>query len=260
MRLCHYGNNWGKHLYVPKCFPDAGRRSMSNSSIRISFTITFGTWFTDRRVFNTGLEYQFDIGSTQDVNSPNDLTAAHQTANKTAVPNKTNKVAIFVELDVRRYFVAIDGVRYLTESVNVDYAANYHFTHYRDLKLNDEEYVGAELVDFFITYNDMKNVYPIQCIDLRFKVDQKNLRKIQLFPEYQGAKKNARLFVIIFSDRKIGMISDGHKITVEKVVENDNIWNKRLFGENFWKTILWLKVICKKFTTGIYNQDISNTF
>ena len=38
----------------------------------------------------------------------------------------------------------------------------------------------------FIKYVDVKNIYPIQVIDLRFQVDHINPKKIQLFEEYRA--------------------------------------------------------------------------
>ena len=40
------------------------------------------------------------------------------------VPNKANNVASFDHLDVRKYLVDIDGVRYPRDGVNVDYGLN----------------------------------------------------------------------------------------------------------------------------------------
>ena len=59
----------------------------------------------------------------------------------------------------------------------------------------------------------MKHNYPIQVIDLRFRVDHINPEKIQLFEEYRGDTKNARLFLILIRRREIKMISIVNKIT-----------------------------------------------
>ena len=37
---------------------------MFNDSIKNSFTLSFDSWTTDRKIVNTGLEYQVDIGSS----------------------------------------------------------------------------------------------------------------------------------------------------------------------------------------------------
>ena len=75
-------------------------------------------------------------------------------------------------------------------------------------------------MDRFISYTDMRNKYPIQVIDLRFRVDHKTPKKIQLLEEFNTypANVNARLFVILIRHRQIEMISDGNKIVEVKVI------------------------------------------
>ena len=70
----------------------------------------------------------------------------------------------------------------------------------------------------FIKYDDVKNIYPIQVIDLRFQVDYINPKKIQLFEEYRADPANARLYLILIRHREIKMISDGNKITEIQVI------------------------------------------
>ena len=132
-------------LYVPAFFPDTATQRKINDSIFISFNISFDTWFTDRRVVDTGLECQLDIGSPQGVNSHKQLTALHQTAARMEVPKKANIVAIIDILDVRNYVVENDGVGYAKEPVNVNYAANDYIDPYRDLKIFSRENVREEL-------------------------------------------------------------------------------------------------------------------
>ena len=70
----------------------------------------------------------------------------------------------------------------------------------------------------FIKYDDVKNTYPIQVIDLRFQVDHINPKKIQFFEEYRADPANARLFLILIRHREIKMVSDGNKITEIQVI------------------------------------------
>ena len=94
------------------------------------------------------------------------------------VPNKANNVAVFDNLDVRKYFVDIDGVRYPRDGVSIGYTSNDSVDQYRDFKIFYKEYVGEELVSPLINYTDVKNKYLIQIIDLRFQVDHINPKKI----------------------------------------------------------------------------------
>ena len=94
---------------------------MFNDSIKNSFTLSFDSWTTDRKIVNTGFEYQVDIGSSANINSPKYLIVAHQTAARSGASNKANNISIFDNLDVRKYFVEIDGIRYPKDSVDVNY-------------------------------------------------------------------------------------------------------------------------------------------
>ena len=121
---------------------------MSNESVKSSFTLTFDSYTTHKRVVNTALVYQLDMWSSTGIISPTYWFAYHQTGARTGVANKANNRAIFCQLDVRKYFVEING-----------------------------------LLNPFINYTHMKKFYPIQVIDSRIQVDQKTPEKVQLFEE-----------------------------------------------------------------------------
>ena len=110
--------------YVPIFIPDAQTQIMFIDSIKNSFTLSFGSWSTDRKTVDTQLEYQVDIGSAQNSNSANDLITVHQAAGRVGVPTNANNIAISDHLDVRKYRVDIDGVRYPGDGFNVDYGSN----------------------------------------------------------------------------------------------------------------------------------------
>ena len=75
-----------------------------------------------------------------------------------------------------------------------------------------KEYVGETLKSPFISYYDMKNIYPIQVIALRHQVDY-IIPKKQWFEEFLTDPANviARLFVILVRHRQIEMIAEGNK-------------------------------------------------
>ena len=69
---------------------------------------------TDRKPVNSGNEYQLDIGSASNNNVPLYFLAAHQKTqrdNPAKPPNQFNN-AVFDKVDVKRFFVEIDGLRY----------------------------------------------------------------------------------------------------------------------------------------------------
>ena len=70
------------------------------------------------------MEYQVDIGSAQNINSPKHALVAHKTTARMGVPNQAENTEIFNNLNVRNYHVDIDGVRYPRDGVSIDYAAN----------------------------------------------------------------------------------------------------------------------------------------
>ena len=48
-------------------------------SIKDSFTLSFDSWTSDRKVVDTQLEYQIDIGRAQNIIIPKNPIAVHQT-------------------------------------------------------------------------------------------------------------------------------------------------------------------------------------
>ena len=84
---------------------------MPNDTVKNMFTISFDSWSTDGKTFDTQLEFQLDIGYAQNFNSPKYVIVVHQRADRRGVPNKTNSIAIFDNLNVLKYHVDIHGVR-----------------------------------------------------------------------------------------------------------------------------------------------------
>ena len=109
-------------------------------------------------------------------------------------------------------------VRYPKDGVLINFEENSYLDQYRDLKLFYKDYVGEELLQPYITYPDMKYLYPIQITDLRFQVDHITPKKIQLFEEFSEDPANERLFIILVRHRQVEMISDGNKIIEVKVI------------------------------------------
>ena len=205
------------YLYVPKLIPSTSTQVMFNEAIMNNYTITFDSWYTERKISNAGRELQVDIGSAQHINSPKYLISAFQTNDRTT-PNKASNPAIFDSNHVTKYFVEIDGVRYPKDGVLTNFEQNSYLDKYRDLKLFYKEYVGEELLQPYITFPDMKYRYPIQITDLRHQVDHITPKKIQLFEEFSADPDTERLFIILIRHRQIEMISDGNKIIEVKVI------------------------------------------
>ena len=177
------------YLYVPQLIPSTGTQVMFNEAIMNNYTITFDSWYTERKISNDGRELQVDIGSAQHINSPKYLISAFQT-NARTTPNKASNPAISDNNHVTNFFVEIDGIRYPKDGVLIDFEENSYLDQYRDLKLFYKYYVGEELMQPYLTYPDVKYFYPIQITDLRHQVDHITPKK------YKSSKKFQKILLL----------------------------------------------------------------
>ena len=205
------------YFYVTTLIPSSQTQVMFNEAIMNNYTITFDSWYTERKISNDGRELQVDIASAQHITSPNFLISAFQTNDRTA-PNKGHNYSIFDTNHVIKYFVEIDGVRYNEDGVLINFVENSYLDQYRDLKLFYQEYRSEELLQPYISYPEMKIFYPIQITDLKYQVDHITLKKNQLFEDFDEDTNVERLIIILVSHRQIEMISDGNKFLEVKVI------------------------------------------
>ena len=205
------------YLYLPNLIPSVETQLMFNEATQNSYKISYDEWFTERRIISDTIT-QLDIGSSQNVQSPIYLIGAHQTKDRIDAPISTKNVAIFDNLDLRKYYIEIDGQRYPRDSSLINYEQNDYIEQYKDLKLFFKEYVGEQLMSPFISYPDMKTKYPIEIIDLRHQADHITPKKIQLFLECGADPENASFFLIFIRRREIELISDGNKLIEIKII------------------------------------------
>ena len=184
------------YLYVPNLIPSVETQVMFSKATQNNYKTSYDEWFTERRVISDTIT-QLDIGSSQNVQSPKYLIGAHQTKDRIDGPISTKNVSIFDNLDLRKYYIEIDGQRYPRDSSLMNYERNDYIEQYKDLKLFFKEYIGEQLMSPFISYPDMKTKYPIETIDLRHQADHITPKKIQLFSEYGADPENARFFLIL---------------------------------------------------------------
>ena len=205
------------YLNVPIFIPSTETQLIFNESIQNNYRIYFDEWYTERRIVTDQI-YQVVIGSAQSVNSPKYLICAHQTADRSDTPNKVTNISIFDNLNVHKYFVEIDGIRYPRDGILTNYGLNDYLDQYKDVKLFYKEYIGEEFLNPYKSYPDMKTKYSIQVIDLRFQPDHITRKKIQLFEEYRANPANSKLSLVLIRRREIEMISDGKKLIEVKVI------------------------------------------
>ena len=158
------------YLYVPNLIPNVETQVMFNEATQNNYKISFDEWYTERRIISDTIA-RIDIGTSQHVNSPKCLIGAHQTRIRADTANKNNNIAIFDNLNLQKYYVEIDSVRYPIDNVLVNYEQNDYIEQYKDLKLFFKVYIGEELMSPFMSYPDMKTKYPIEIIDLRHQTD-----------------------------------------------------------------------------------------
>ena len=111
------------YLYVPNLIPNVETQSMFNEATQNNNKITFDERYTERRVISD-TNTQLDIGTSQHVNSPKYLIVAHQTRIRADTANKNNNIGIFFNLNLQKYYVEIDSVRYPRDGVLLNFGQN----------------------------------------------------------------------------------------------------------------------------------------
>ena len=70
----------------------------------------------------------------------------------------------------------------------------------------------------FISYPDLKKIYPIKIRALRHQTDHTPPKKFQFFLENSADPENAKICLIVFRRREIELINDGNKLIERKVL------------------------------------------
>ena len=104
------------YLFVPNLIPSVETQIMFNKATQNNYKLSLDEYYTERRVI-LDMIIQHDIGSAQQVNAPKFLFCAHQTNDRIDSPNTNKNNAIFDHLHLRKYYVEIDGQRYLRDSL-----------------------------------------------------------------------------------------------------------------------------------------------
>ena len=95
------------YLYIPIIISNVETQLMFNEATQNNYKTSFDEWFTEKRLISD-LLVQHDIGSAQKLSSPKYMICAHQTSLRTTTSDKKIKIAIFDNLDLRKYYVEID--------------------------------------------------------------------------------------------------------------------------------------------------------
>ena len=92
------------YLYIPNLIPSVETQLMFKEATQNIYRKSFDEWYTERRLISDLLVQQV-IGSAQQVNSSKYLIGAHQSSLRTTTPDKRINIAIFGNLDLRKYYV-----------------------------------------------------------------------------------------------------------------------------------------------------------
>ena len=122
------------YLYIPNLIPSVETQLMFNEATQNNYKISFDEWYTERRVI-CDMIFELDIGSAQQDNSPKYLICAYETTDRTNAPDKKINIAIFDNLDLRKYHVEKDSLRYPRDDLLINYEQNDYNEQYKDLKL-----------------------------------------------------------------------------------------------------------------------------
>ena len=109
------------------------------------------------------------------------MISTHQTSLRITTPDKKSNIAIFDNLDLRKYYVEIDSIRYPRDSVLINYEEKDYIQQKKDLKKCFKEYIGEPLLNPLISYPDMKTKYPSEIIDPKHQPDHITPKKINYF-------------------------------------------------------------------------------
>ena len=168
------------YLFVPNLIPPVETQVMFIEATQNNYKIFYDEWFTEGRIISDMIT-QLDIGSSQNVQSPKYLIGAHQTRERMDMPISTKNVAIFDILDLRKFYIEIDGQQYPRDSSLMNYEQNDYIEQYRDSKLFFKEYIGEPILNPFISYPVMKTKYPVEVKNLRHQPDHIKAKKSSYF-------------------------------------------------------------------------------
>ena len=144
------------YLVVLNLIPNVETQVMFNEATQNVYKISFDEWYTERRIISDTIT-QLDIGTSQlHINSPKYLIGAHQTRTRADTAKKN---AIIDNLNLKKYYIEIDLVRYPRDRVLVNYKQNGCFEPYKDLKFFFQEFILGNnyRVHLFLTLRRRQN-------------------------------------------------------------------------------------------------------
>ena len=134
------------YLYIPNLILSAETQVMFNEATQKNCKISFDEWYLKIRLLSDLLVQQ-EVGSAQQENSPKYMISVHQIRLRANTSHKKINIAIFDNLDLRKYYVEIAGQRYPRDSVLINYEKNDFIQEYKTLKLFFKGYIGEPFLN-----------------------------------------------------------------------------------------------------------------
>ena len=118
-------------LFIPQILSSHETQVQFNEDISKTFTLSYESWTTDRKPVDTAKEFQIDISSASNINSPLYLVAAHQQTQRIDpadaainLPRKRFNNVIFDHVKVGKHYSEVDGVEYPKNPIMINYDEN----------------------------------------------------------------------------------------------------------------------------------------
>ena len=128
-------------LFIPQIIPSPESQVYFKKGISKTFTLSYESWTTDQKPVDTANEFQINVISASNNNSPLYLIAAHQKIQRPDpadltinLPNNKFNNAFFDQVKIREYYAEIDGVRYPKNPIMIKYDENIYLNQNKDLK------------------------------------------------------------------------------------------------------------------------------
>ena len=133
---------------MPIIIPNTQTQVMFNESFLNNYTITFDSWYTERKISTNGRELQVDIGSAQQNKSPKYLIGVFETQNRIGVLNKANKLTQIMLLKILLKSMELVTLEMAFQQI---LKKNSYLDQIRDSKVFYREYVGEQLIIPYIS-------------------------------------------------------------------------------------------------------------
>ena len=179
------------------------------------FQISYDEFALARKILGNELEMEIDIGINSNSSAPKYLIFTHQNIDRAHIANKSQNVSMFDKRNLLNTYVDIDGKRYSNKPKGIDFATDNYRNEYLTLLKFYKNYVGEPLFNPYITFEELKDLYPIHIHDLRLQDDYISPKTIKLVNKYRDDPENSRLFYILIRQRVLTMVTnEGRNIDV----------------------------------------------